>query len=201
VARQREGILVLAADRVADGDALRVGAHVAILDGAPQAVVDRRVDELPIAEPESEPRAGEQERGLVHRFHAARHDDVGVAGPDLGCGEHDRLEARAADAVDRRRARPVREAATERSLTGGGLADARLQHLAHQDLVDRGSLGQAGALDGRANGDTPELDRRHARKGASELADWRSRCARQEDLAVPPLDVLCHGTNLHRVCP
>src|SRR6185436_17322745 len=53
---ERECVLVLAGDAVVDRDTLRMGAHVAVLDRAPQAVVDRRVDELAV--PEAEPEAG-----------------------------------------------------------------------------------------------------------------------------------------------
>ena len=104
VARERERVLVLAADALVDRHALGVGAHVAVLDRAPQPVGDGRVDELAVAEPVAEARLRQQVRRLVHRLHAARDDDLGVARADLGGGEHDRLQARAADAVDRRRA-------------------------------------------------------------------------------------------------
>ena len=93
-----------------DRDALGVGAHVAVLDGAPQAVVDGRVDQLAVAEAIAEPGARQQVRRLVHRFHPARHRELGVAGPDLRRGQHDRLEPRAADPVDRRGRRSVRTA-------------------------------------------------------------------------------------------
>ena len=53
VAAQRERVLVLAADLLVDRDALGVRAHVALLDGAPQTVVHRRVDELAVAQPHS----------------------------------------------------------------------------------------------------------------------------------------------------
>ena len=39
----------------------------------------------------------------------------------------------------------------------GAWPDARLQHLAHQDLVDRRSPGQPGALDGGPDRDATEL--------------------------------------------
>src|SRR4029450_2657780 len=93
---------------------------------APQAVGDGRVDELAVAEPVAAPGVPEEERRRVPPPHAPGHDALGVAGPDLGGREHDRLEPRPADAVDRRRAGPVRETGPERRLTGRGLADARL---------------------------------------------------------------------------
>ncbi|MEA2578727.1 MAG: acetyl-CoA C-acetyltransferase, partial [Chloroflexota bacterium] len=54
VAAQGERVLVLATDVLLDCDALGVGAHVAVLDGAPQAVIDGRVDELGVPEPQAE---------------------------------------------------------------------------------------------------------------------------------------------------
>ena len=102
MALERECVLVLAADVLADRDALGVGTHVAVLDRAPQAVVDRGVDERRVTEPEPEPRSRNEIRCEVHVLHAARDGDLRVAGPDLGGREHDRLEPGAADAVDRR---------------------------------------------------------------------------------------------------
>ena len=49
-----------------------------------------------------------------------------------------------------------------RAAQPGGQAPGRpgLQHLAHQDPVDRDVLGESRTLDGRADRDAPELDRR-----------------------------------------
>ena len=76
VAGERERVLVLAADVVRDRDALGVGAHVAVLDGAPQAVVDGRVDQLPVAEAKAEAGARDEVRRLVHGLHAAGDDQL-----------------------------------------------------------------------------------------------------------------------------
>ena len=145
---------------VLDRDALGVGAHVAVLDRAPQAVVDGRVDERPVAEAVAEARVRQEVRRAVHRFHAAGDDDLGITGLDLGRGQHDRLETRAADPVDGRRRGRVREPGLQRRLASRRLADASLEDLAHQDVVDpSGRRVEPGALDRGADGDPAELDR------------------------------------------
>ena len=171
--------------RVLDRDALGVRAHVAVLDGAPQAVVDGRVDQLAVAEAEAEARAGHEVGRLVHGFHAACDDGLRVAGPDLGGREHDRLEAGAADPVDGRGARAVRESRLQERLARGGLPDAGLQDLAHEHLVDPGRRRiEAGPLDGRPDRDAPELGGRDGAQRPGELADRRARGAHDEDVAV-----------------
>ena len=185
MAGQGEGVLVGAADVILDRDALGVGAHVAVLDRTPQAVVDGRVDQLGVAEAVAEAGAREQVGRAVHRFHAAGDRDLGVAGPDLGGGQHDRLESRAADPVDGRRRGRVGEAGLEHGLARRGLADTGLEDLAHQHLVDdRGRWIEAGALDGRPDRDATELRRRDRGQRAAELADRRARGADDVDVAV-----------------
>ena len=76
-------------------------AHVPVLEGAPQAVVDHGVDDLLVAVLPAGPGAEQQIGRLAHAFHAAGDDQVGVAGPDGLGRQHDRLEARAAHLVDR----------------------------------------------------------------------------------------------------
>ena len=137
MALQREGVLVRARDAAVDRDPLGVRAHVAVLDGAPQAVGDGRVDQLGVAQAVAEARLGQQVGTLVHGLHAAGDDDLGVAGADRRGGQHDRLEPRAADAVDRRRRRRVGQTGLEERLARRRLAGAALEHLAHEDFVDR----------------------------------------------------------------
>ena len=63
--------------------------------------------------------------------------------------------------------RRVREAGPQRGLARRRLADAGLQHLAHQDVVDPGGRRvEAGPLDGRPDGDAAELHRRDAWRSA-----------------------------------
>ena len=161
-----------------------MGAHVASLDGTPQPVAHGRIDERPVAEAIAEAGPGQEVRRAVHALHAARDDDVGVTGADLGGAEHDRLESRAADAVDRRRARRHRQTAAQRRLSSRRLAGAGLEHLAHEDLVDRDVGRQAAPLDRGSDGDAAELDRGDVGQRAAELADRRAGRADEVDAAV-----------------
>src|SRR5665811_487292 len=70
MALERERVLIRPRHTLRERHALRVGAHVAVLDGTPQAVHDRFVPERPVAEPVAEARLLEAERGPVHRLHA-----------------------------------------------------------------------------------------------------------------------------------
>src|SRR5439155_1353531 len=94
-----------------------VAAAPSVMPGALQAVVDGRVHERAVPEPVPEPRLRQEVRREVHVLHPAGDRDVGVTGPDLRRREHDRLQSRAADAVDRRRRRRVGEPAGERGLS------------------------------------------------------------------------------------
>ena len=65
-------------------------AHRPAFEGAGQTVVEQGVDQRPVAELPAGPPAPEQVRRVAHAFHAAGHDQVGVARPDRRRGEHDR---------------------------------------------------------------------------------------------------------------
>ena len=143
VARQRERVLVLAADVVLDRDALGVGPHVAVLDRAPQAVVHGRVEEL--ARCRAGTRIARRAAGTarVHGLHAA--GDATSASPA-------RISAAASMIAFRpepqTRLIVVAEVvsgspAAQGRLAGRRLADSGLQDLAHQDFVDAGACGPA----------------------------------------------------------
>ena len=194
---ERERVLLRAGDVVLDRDPLRVGAHVALLHRAPQAVVHGRVDELAVPEPVAEAGVWQQVRCQVHAFHAARDHDLGIARLDLGRREHDRLQARAADAVDGRRAGARRKAGLEGRLACRRLTDAGLEDLAHEDVVDRRAFGEAGPLDGGSDGHSTKG--RGGRRGerSAELADRRPDGRHEVDTAVS-IAVSIHVSSLHR---
>ena len=82
--------------------------------------------------------------------------------------------------------------AAERRLAGRCLADAGLEHLAHEDLVDRRPVRQAAPLDGRADGDPAELDRGHLGERAGELADRRPRRAHEKTSPLRAVERVDH---------
>jgi len=189
---ERERVLVAATDAVADRDPFGVCTHVTVLDRAPQAVADRRVDDRAIAEPVAEPGVRQQVGRQIHVLHAAGDRDLRVAGPDLGGGEHDRLEAGSADSVDRRRARRRREPCRKSGLPSRRLAGTRLEDLAHEDFVDRGSVRHAGPLDRRPDRDRPELGCGRPSETPRETADRRPDRTHEEHRPV-------HATHLGHV--
>ena len=73
-------------------DTLGVGADVALLDSAPQRVMDGGVDHRPVAQAIPEAGLGQEIRCAVHALHPAGDDHLGVTGADLGRTEHDRLQ-------------------------------------------------------------------------------------------------------------
>jgi hypothetical protein len=89
-----EGVVVLAfpADLVLGGDDLAGVAHVTLLERAPQAVVDHRVDHRAVAEPHPLARFRQQVRTVAHRLHPAGDYDARVAGGDGLCRQHHRLQ-------------------------------------------------------------------------------------------------------------
>ena len=185
-----ERVLVLARDDVAPADLLGGHAHVASLDRAGQAFLQHRVDDLGVAHPIAPARALQQIRGVAHRFGAAREHQVDVAGLDRFDGVHDRLKARAADAIDGFRRDLDRHARLDRRLARHVHAGARLQHAAHDHVADVGRV-DAGARDGLANDDRAEVGGRKIFEGSAEGADRRPAGAENDGVIhagfrIPP---------------
>ena len=92
------------------------------------------------------------------------------------------------------------EPAAEGRLACRRLAGTGLEHLAHEDFVDRGVGRQPAALDCRADGDATELDCRHIGQRAAELADRRPRRAHEVDAAVAAVVESCQSSWLLLCC-
>ena len=152
------GVLVLrgAADVVVLGDHLAGVAHVALLERAPEAVVDHRVDDLAVAHAQAVAHARQQVRAVAHRLHAAGDGDVDVADADALVREHHRLQSRAAHLVDRQRRDVIGQAAVQRRLPRGVLAEPGGHDVAHDAFVDDLRV-DAGAAHGFGDDQRAEL--------------------------------------------
>ena len=117
----------------------RVGAlpHVPVVERAPQAVVDHRVEHRRIAQSRPPASLGQHERGVRHRFHAPGDRDLELTGPDHLIGHRDRRRPRQADLVDRDGRDLDRDARRDRRLPSGDLPLPGLQHVAHDRVLDR----------------------------------------------------------------
>jgi hypothetical protein len=155
VAARRELVLALARD-AAVVVALGREPHGALVEGARQAVEHHRVDDLLVADAVAGARAGQQVRRVGHRLHAARDDDVGLAGADHEVGQVDGLQPREADLVDGRGVDGHRDAALDGGLARGDLALAGLEDLAHQHEVDAGRV-DAGAIEHALDGGAAQV--------------------------------------------
>jgi hypothetical protein len=143
------------------------------VEGAPQPVLDHRVDELGVAHPVPGPGPGQQVRSLGHRLHPAGHHDVGVAGVDHLVGGVEGVDARQAYLVERHGGDGHRDAALGRRLAGGDLALSRLEHLAHDHVVDVVAA-DPGPFQRRLDGEPAELLGREAGQPTGLLSDRRT---------------------------
>ena len=133
---ERVGVLLLPAEAVLFGHELGCVAHVEVLAGAPQAVVDHGVDSRRVAHTESLASAGQQVRRIGHRFKPAGNNDFGIARGDRLSSERNCLQAGAADHVDGKPRYGVAQATAQSRLPRGVLAKASRKYAAHDALVD-----------------------------------------------------------------
>ena len=134
---ERVGVLLLAGDGVFFGDELAGHAHVLIVTGAPEAIVDHGVDGLCVAHAKAFARVGKKVGCVGHGFHAAGDGDLGVSGSDGVGGEGNGFEAGAADHVDGEGRDGVGETAAKGGLACGILAEAGGENAAHDALGDK----------------------------------------------------------------
>ncbi|MCY1416646.1 hypothetical protein D9M71_321620 [compost metagenome] len=130
-----EGVLLLAADAVLLHQVLGGDAHVVVVEGIPQAVVDHAVDHLGVAHAQAGAGAGHDVGRQAHAFLAAGDDRLGVAAADRLGRQVQGLEAGAADLVDGHRRYADRQAGLDRGLARGVLAGACGKGLAEDHFV------------------------------------------------------------------
>ena len=144
VAGDRPGVLALAVDLLLAGAQLTGAAHMEVVVRIPKPVEDHPVDEIAVAHPVARAGLGQVVGRVGHRLHAACHEDLAVAGLDLLRREHDRLEPRPADLVDRERPNRIGHPGPlarlpRRRLPNRGGQDAAHDHLGHVAAFDLGA--------------------------------------------------------------
>jgi hypothetical protein len=169
-------VLGLALEAGRRGVLLGAGAHGHLVEGAEEAVVHHRVDDLLVADAVPGARSGQEVGRLGHGLHAAGDDDVGLAVLDHLVGEVDGVEAGQAHLVDRGGGHRHRDAGVDGGLAGRDLAGPGLQHLAHEHVVHLLG-GDARPLEGRLDGEPTQLGGGEAGEGTGELADRRASAA------------------------
>ena len=172
-----DGPLVLLLAEDAEGLVLQVGglAHRAVIEGAEEAVVVHRIDELAVAEASTPARIGKQVGGVAHRLHATRHDHAGFVEANGAIGHGDSGETGEADLVDRGRGHAHGNAGADGCLAGRDLARARLHDVPEEHLVD-GVGRQGGAVEGAGDGGRTEL---RGAEGLESPAKASDGCSRQ----------------------
>src|SRR6059036_1121772 len=190
MALQCEAIHVLPRDLEPFRDDLAGYAHVKLVVRVPQAVMDHRVDERDVVDPDSPSGLFDQVRGPTHRLHATRQDDVRRTRADHIRCEHHRLQAGAANLVHGHGADAVRQAREQRGLTRWVLTQSGGDDVAHDDLLDVGG-DEARAVHRLRDDRAPELDRLDVPKRPSVLANGSAAGARENDV--------CHGRDLRTV--
>ena len=150
------------------------GPHeAALVIGVLKAVEKHVIEHATMAEAVACAGAVEQIGGVAHALHAAGDHDPGATRRDQVMGQHDRLHAGAADLADGGAGDRLGQPRPQRRLTGGRLAEARWQHIAHEGLIHRLPRDPR-AGEGACDGLGAKLRRGDARKGALESAHGRA---------------------------
>ena len=148
-------------------------AHVLAGEGRPQPVVDHRVHQLGRPHAGAPAGRGRDVGGVGHRLHPAGDHDLELAGPDQLVGQGHRGQARQAHLVEGDGRHLHRDAGRDRRLAGGDLAGPRLEHLAHEHVVDLAGR-HPGPRQRAGDGDRPQLDGRAGPQRRTEPANRRS---------------------------
>ena len=165
-----EGVLLLTADAVLVHQVLGGDAHVVVVEGVPQAVLDHGIDQLAVAHALAGTGRRHHVGGLAHVLHAAGDDDVGVAAADRLGAQVQGLEAGAADLVQGHGRYGMRQAGLDRGLAGGVLPGTGGQHVAEDHFIHFAAV-EAALLQQALDHGGAQLDGGNAGQGALEAAD------------------------------
>ena len=141
------------------------------VDHSPSWTIVSTSSDGPMRAPQRAP--GSDIRGVGHRLHPAGDRDLELAGPDQLVGQGHRGQARQAHLVEGDGRHLHRDAGPDRRLAGGDLAGPRLQHLAHEHVLDLAG-GHPGPRQRAGDGDRAQLDGRARPQRRTEPAHRRS---------------------------
>lgn len=153
-------------------------AHRPVLERAPQAIHDEGVAKHGVTVAQLIGAAVDEVRRAAHALDTAADVEVAVSGANGLRGEHDGLEAGAADLVDRARPDGLGHATSNGALAGDVLAQARRDDVAHVHLVDLGRIADSGPFERGGNDRRAKLDGRNIGQSPGEATD---RCARRPE--------------------
>ena len=176
-----EGVLGFAADAVLLHQVLGGDAHVVVVEGVPQAVLDHGVHQLGVAHAQPGTGTGHHVGGEAHVLLAAGDHHLGIAAADGLGREVQGLEAGAADLVQGQGRHGVGQPGEDGGLAGGVLAGACGEHLAEDDLVDLGPV-EAGLGQQLADHSGAQLRRGDVGQRALEAADGGTGGGNDDDV-------------------
>ena len=156
-------------------------AHRAGVERAGESVVDQDVDQRAVAVPVAAATPVEQVRRRGHRLHATGDHDVGLPESEHVARMSDRTHPGQAHLVDGLCGRPHAESGSYRGLPCGVLARTSLEHVTHQDPVDRSGVDPGPFHRSRDRG-RPETHSPEARQTATETADRGARRTDDDDV-------------------
>lgn len=176
-----EGVLLLAGQAVLLRQVLGGDAHVVVVEGVPQAVLDHAVDQLRMAHAQAGAGAGHDVGRQAHVLLAAGDDHLGVAAADRLGAQVQGLEAGAADLVQGHGRHADRQAGLDRRLARRVLPGPGGEHLAEDHFVDLAGI-ETGLFEQAADHRGAQLGGGNAGQRALEAADGGTGSGDDDDV-------------------
>ena len=173
-------------------------AHVVILESAPQAVVNHRINQHAVSKTITFARLRNQIRRVRHRLHPTRNDYLRITKLDSLCCHHHGLQTRAADFVDRDGWNAERNPTAKRCLPSRILPKPCLNDAAHDHFINIFRL-HARTPHTLAHNHRSQIRRLKIFQRALKFSRRRSHCA--DDDGLSSIWHLSTSINLFLTCP
>ena len=154
------------------GDVFRRDSHVVVVEGAPQTILDHRVNDFAVAHPVTPASLAVQNiRCLTHAFGSTGNDDFGIIGHNRLHGEVDGFQAGAANLIYSKRRNYIRNAGLDCALPCNILSQSRLQNIAENNLIHLVRL-NLGSFYCFGDGHRTQVGRRKRCQSPVKGTDW-----------------------------